>query len=433
MPPMPAPTKRPRAALHLPALVAAASLGACGDAAQDASTGGSTASSSSTSEGTGVTSTSDASSSGGPSSGSSGVDPTGGPADCGALQAALQGVADAYVEAGVVGLTLAARTPECAPIAVASGVAELAGEVPLTIDHRLRIGSVTKTMTAALLLRLQEDGLVDLDAPISTYVTTPVPNADAISVRQLLNHTSGIANYLNSPGFFDIADGLRVWDPAELVQLGVDLGPVFDPGAGWEYSNTNYVLAGMIAEAVTGQTFGQAIRTRLLEPAGLEETYFDGEETVEGDLAHGYKPGEDLTWTHHPSAAWAAGAMVMTVGDLAKMADAVLRGPLLSDASKAQMLAAIATGTREVPFYGLGLETPALDVASVVGHGGLFPGYTTAMGLRRDSDDVVVAISNTFGYFYQWDAVEHGLLALDDARSSPPAGPRPSRAPDDGS
>jgi D-alanyl-D-alanine carboxypeptidase len=333
------------------------------------------------------------------------------------MQAALQEVADAYVEAGVVGLVLAARTPQCPPIEVASGVAELASEAPLTVEHRLRIGSVTKTVTAAILLRLQEDGLVDLDAPISDYVDTPVPNAAEISVRQLLNHTSGIANYLNYPNFFDIADGDRVWEPAELVQMGVDLGPVFDPGQGWEYSNTNYIIAGMIAEAVTGQTFGQAVRATILDPAGLEETYFDGEEMVEGELAHGYIPGEDLTFSHHPSAAWAAGAMVMTVGDLMKWTDAVFRGPLLSDASKEQMMDVVTTGNPETPYYGLGVEMPSLDVGAVVGHGGLFPGYTSTMGLRIDSDDVVVAISNTFGYFYQWDAVDHGLLALDDARS----------------
>jgi len=413
---MPAPTKRERAALYLDALVVAASLGGCGDAAPEAADGsGSTIPT--VSEATGDTPTSGDSSSDGASSGPYDGDSTGGLTNCGSIQAALQDVADAYVEAGVVGLVLAARTPQCPPIEVASGVAELASEAPLTVDHRLRIGSVTKTVTAALLLRLQEDGLVDLDAPISDYVDTPVPNADEISVRQLLNHTSGIANYLNSPGFFDIADGARVWEPAELVQLGVDLGPVFDPGQGWEYSNTNYIIAGLIAEAVTGQTFGQAVHATILDPAGLDETYFDGEETVEGELAHGYIPGEDLTWSHHPSAAWAAGAMVMTVGDLAAWTDALLRGPLLADASKEQLLEVVATGNPETPYYGLGVEMPALDLGAVVGHGGLFPGYTSAMGLRIESDDVVVAISNTFGYFYQWDAVKHGLLALDEARS----------------
>lgn len=262
---MPAPTKRERAAIHLHALVVAASLGGCRDAVPEAADGsGST--SPIVSEATGDAPTSGVSSSDSSSSGSSGGDTTGGLTDCGSIKAALQDVADEYVAAGVVGLVLAARTPQCPPIAVASGVAELASEAPLTVDHRLRIGSVTKTVTAALLLRLQEDGLVDLDAPISDYVDTPVPKADEISVRQLLNHTSGIANYLNSPGFFDIADGQRVWEPAELVQLGVDLGPVFDPGQGWAYSNTNYIIAGLIAEAVTGQTFGQAVRATILDP-----------------------------------------------------------------------------------------------------------------------------------------------------------------------
>lgn len=415
---MPVPTKRARPVPHLHAIVVAAWLGGCGGAAPEASADGSGSTSTTVSEATGDTPTSGGSSSDGASSGSSDGDTTGGSTDCGSMQAALQEVADAYVEAGVVGLVLAARTPQCPPIEVASGVAELASEAPLTVDHRLRIGSVTKTVTAAILLRLQEDGLVDLDAPISDYVDTPVPNAAEISVRQLLNHTSGIANYLNYPNFFDIADGDRVWEPAELVQMGVDLGPVFDPGQGWEYSNTNYIIAGMIAEAVTGQTFGQAVRATILDPAGLDETYLDGEETAEGELAHGYIPGEDLTFTHHPSAAWAAGAMVMTVGDLMAWTDAVFRGPLLSDASKQQMMDVVATGNPETPYYGLGVEMPSLDVGVVAGHGGLFPGYTSAMGLRIDSDDVVVAISNTFGYFYQWDAVEHGLLALDDARSN---------------
>lgn len=419
-------TQRERAALRRHALgmlvVSLASLVGCG--AEEPSGDGSGSTSSTASASTGDTPTSGNSSSeetsseetstGATSSGASDGDTTGGATVCEARQAALQAVADAYVEAGVIGLTLGAHTPQCPPITVAAGLAELVSEAPLTIEHRLRIGSVTKTMTAALLLRLQEDGLVDLDAPISDYVDTPVPNAAEISVRQLLNHTSGIANYLNYPDFFVIADGERVWLPTELVQMAVDLGPLFEPGQGWEYSNTNYILAGLIAEAVTGQTFGQAVRATILGPVGLDATYFDGEETVEGELAHGYIPGEDLTWSHHPSAAWAAGAMVMTVGDLAAWADALLRGPLLTDASKEQMLEGIATGNPELPYYGLGLEMPALDAGAVVGHGGLFPGYTTAMGLRIDSDEVVVAISNTYGYYPQWDAVGHGLLALDE-------------------
>jgi D-alanyl-D-alanine carboxypeptidase len=409
---MTTPTKRQRTAPCLRALVVTVALGGCTEpaAAPEAEESGST--SLAGSEATGSTSAADG------SSGASSDGTTGEPTACEATRAALQGVADAYVEAGVVGLTLAARTPSCPPIEVAAGVAELARGEPLTVDHRLRIGSVTKSLTAALLLLLQEDRLIDLDAPISDYVDTPIPNANEISTRQLLNHTSGLANYLSYPDFFAIADGDRVWTPAELVQLGVDLGPLFDPGGGWEYSNTNYIVAGMIAEAVTGLSFGQAVRAYILDPVGLDETYLDGEETSEGELAHGYSPGEDLTLSHHPSAAWAAGAMVMTVGDLALWADALLRGSVLADASMEQMLDFVATGGDALPFYGLGVEMPApLEAGSVVGHGGLFPGYTSAMGLRSDSDDVVVAISNTFGYFYQYDPIGHGLLALDGGSS----------------
>lgn len=407
---MPDAARREPTALYLQALVVTAALGGCGNPSPAADESGST--SDAGSDTTGATSVADT------SSGSSGDGTTGASSACDLARVALQEVADAYVEAGVVGLTLAAQSPQCPVVEVAAGVAELARGVPLTVDHRLRVGSVTKSLTAALLLLLQEERLVDLDAPISTYIDTPIPNADAITTRQLLNHTSGIANYLNTPNFFVIADGDRVWTPEELVQLGVDLGPVFGPGEGWEYSNTNYIVAGLVAEAVSGLSFGQALRAYILDPVGLDETYLAGEEPIAGELAHGYIPGEDLTWTHHPSAAWAAGALVMTVGDLAAWADALLRGALLSDASMAELLDFVATGSDASPSYGLGVEMPPpLAAGSVIGHSGLFPGYTSAMGLRPDSDDVVVAISNTFGYFYQWDPVGHGLGALDGADS----------------
>jgi D-alanyl-D-alanine carboxypeptidase len=286
----------------------------------------------------------------------------------------------------------------------------------MTVEHRLGLGSMTKSYVAALLLLLQEDGLVELDDPLSSFVSTSdVPDADVITIRQLLSHQSGIAEFQDNATFVEevTADLGRVWSPMELVQYAIELGPTSPPGEGWHYSNTNYILAGLVAEQASGLALGEALRSRVLDPAGLEHTYFDGEETVSGPLARSYYMGMDLTGYPDPSWAWAAGSMVATVGDLLRWTEGLFRGPLLDEGSKAQLREWVETGGTPLEYYGLGVFLCELEAGTVVGHNGQIAGYTGAMGDRFRTDELAVVLFNTSEGPDPLLGVDAALMALD--------------------
>jgi D-alanyl-D-alanine carboxypeptidase len=143
-----------------------------------------------------------------------------------------------------------------------------------------RIGSVTKTFTVSLLLQAEADGLLSLDDTIDKYVDG-IPNGDKITLAQMANMTSGIASYTENKQFVDefLSDHERVWEPEELVQIGLKDSPLFDPGTQWHYSNTNTVLLGLVLQQVTGESIDQLYRERIIEPLGLEGTSFPGEDS----------------------------------------------------------------------------------------------------------------------------------------------------------
>jgi D-alanyl-D-alanine carboxypeptidase len=346
------------------------------------------------------------------SDGSTGADPA-----CAAVQERLQVAADGFVaNHGLPGAVLAVSAVGCPDAVVASGLADVETREPMTVDHRLGVGSLTKSYVAALMLLLQEEGLVDLDAPLSGFVSAAdVPGADVLTIRQLMSHQSGIADFQSNADFVDalMADPKRVWAPMELVQYGVALGPTFPPGEGWGYSNTNYILVGMVAEQASGLSLGEALRSRVLDPAGLEHTYFDGEETVQGPLARGYYTGMDVTGYLDPSWAWASGSMVATGGDLLKWTDVLFRGPLLNDASKTQLVDWVDTGGTPIEHYGLGVFLYDLDGGTIVGHNGGIPGYQAAMGDRFATDDLAVVAFNVLDDTDPLSGVDVGLGAID--------------------
>ncbi|KYF60066.1 hypothetical protein BE08_06780, partial [Sorangium cellulosum] len=254
---------------------------------------------------------------------------------------------------------------------------------PMRADHVLRIGSVTKTYVAAAVLQLAHEGALDLDDPISTWITT-YPGADGITVRQLLNHSSGIFDYTEDEELrlAAMADPARAWSPEEIVAAAAAHDPYFAPGAGWHYSSTNYILLGMIIEAATGEGVAGVIRDRLLEPNALSSTSFDGEEPIAGELARGYTgDGTDMTSVIHPSLPWSAGALVASAGDIARWAVALYGGAALDPGSLAEMLAGpVPTGV-EGQGYGLGTLVIGREVLGVpaFGHDGGAPGYATMM------------------------------------------------------
>ncbi|WP_437629797.1 serine hydrolase domain-containing protein [Sorangium sp. So ce854] len=321
-----------------------------------------------------------------------------------ALQARLDG---ARVALGCPGAVVAVSTPACGVVELASG--ESAPGDPMRADHVLRIGSVTKTYVAAAVLQLAHEGALDLDDPISTWITT-LPAADGITVRQLLNHSSGIFDYTEDEEIrlAAMADPGRAWSPEEIVAAAAAHDRYFAPGAGWHYSSTNYILLGMIIEAATGEGVASVIRGTLLDPNALSSTSFDGEEPIAGELARGYTgDGTDITSAIHPSLPWSAGALVASAGDIARWAVALYGGAALDPGSLAEMLAGpVPTGV-EGQGYGLGTLVLGREVLGVpaFGHDGGIPGYATMMLYYPEQQAAVAAIVNS-------DAADPALIVL---------------------
>lgn len=265
-----------------------------------------------------------------------------------------------------------------------------------------RIGSVTKTFVSTLVLMLQAEGRLSLDGRVSDHVSG-IPGGDGITVRMLLGHTSGLFNYTEDQAFWEAAETHppRAFTPRELVAVAAGHAPDFPPGKGFHYSNTNYIVAGMIAEAVGGKPVGAQIRERILVPVGLDHTYFDGEEKVPPGLVSGYERSDhgdiDVTYTEDPSGAWAAGALVSTADDVNRFFAKLLGGELLGPAQMQEMTTWTKTSWPGVPGYGLGLSEHGTPLGMSYGHVGSIDGYD-AWSARVDGRGVTITVlSNVYG------------------------------------
>ncbi len=244
-------------------------------------------------------------------------------------------------------------------------------------DDLFRVGSITKVFTSALTLMLVEDGLVDLDAPAGDYITR-VPMPEGVTVRHLLGHRSGIATYTNDEFFEEVGlDDGRVWTPEEMVAIIADEPADFDPGTDFTYSNTNFILLGVLIEEVVGETYDDALRSRILEPLGMPDTYVDGVEDG-ADVALSYtgfftESLEPITadYTGIATSAWSAGALVSTPADLHLFFTALFDGELINDNLLDEM-------TTAPEGYGLGIEVNPRDLGDgLYGHGGSIMGFNT--------------------------------------------------------
>lgn len=290
-----------------------------------------------------------------------------------------------------------------------AGVGDLATGARVPVDGQVRAGSNSKTFVAAVVLQLVGEGRVDLDASVETYlpglVRGPVDGHD-ITVRDLLQHTSGIASFTDGPPF--VVDGApalralkdRYMEPHELVALGLALPPT-PPGA-WSYSNTNYVLAGLVVQKVTGRPLAETVTGRIIEPLGLEDTYVPGrgERAIRGEHPEGYhaEPVGSPLFEHtdiDTGWSWGAGDVVTTPGDLGTFFRALLGGEVLRPAELEQMKATVPMDVPGVPGtwrYGLGLQSTELSCGELAwGHGGIIPGYQTDGGVTEDGRSIMVA------------------------------------------
>jgi D-alanyl-D-alanine carboxypeptidase len=258
----------------------------------------------------------------------------------------------------------------------AAGTRDLAGDsAPARPGDRVRIGSVTKSMTAAVVLQLEDEGLLDLDDPIGDYLPGLLPYEADPTVRQLLQHTSGVPDWLRLayPGlgqgdFTEIYAGYRThYEPEELIAIATAEDLDFRPGTGWSYSNTGYTILGMLIEERTGNRLRDELEARVFEPADLDRTYLPRDDTagIRGPHAVPYvttgdpdRPYFDATLLSNTQT-WAGGGVISTVSDLNDFYEALSDGTLLTEEQFAEAATFLETGKSYD--YGLGLGGVEID------------------------------------------------------------------------
>jgi D-alanyl-D-alanine carboxypeptidase len=289
----------------------------------------------------------------------------------------------------------------------ARGLADQGRGIPMVPLDRFRIASATKTFVATVVLQLMQEGWLTLDDTVERWLPGMVPNGNRMNIRHLLNHTSGLYDYLDN-GFVNraMANPGRIWRPEEIVAAAVAHPPYFAPGdpGRWRYSNTNYILLGMIVERATGNPLVYEVRQRIINPLGLQNTFFDPEEINAAGVARGYVGRRDYT-DINMSFVWAAGGMVSTAEDLGRFIKALSEGALLGPEALATMHSFMdvqgAWGSRDL-IYGMGLMQSVLHIETadpyhhgvVRGHTGALTGYRTAMWYLPNSGITIVANVN---------------------------------------
>jgi D-alanyl-D-alanine carboxypeptidase len=313
-----------------------------------------------------------------------------------APRAKLQHALDAVVAGGAPGAILLVRDGHRA-LRLTSGYRRIATRTPARARDRFRVGSVTKTFVATAVLQLAGEGRLTLDDTVERWLPGLVPGGGAITIRQLLNHTSGLYDYADDAFVKRVlANRAKVWPPRELIAIGTAHQPRFAPGAGLAYSSTGYIALGLIVEAASGHSLSAELRQRIFAPLHLRFTSLDAKPRIAGGYAHGYTryhgaPRPLDISVIGQSFAWGAGAIVSTTDDLAHFYRALLGGRLLRPDLLAAMQTTVPAGGQD---WGLGLiETPHRCGASW-GHGGETLGYeTTADSSPNGRHQAVLAIN----------------------------------------
>ncbi|MEA2321613.1 MAG: D-alanyl-D-alanine carboxypeptidase [Solirubrobacteraceae bacterium] len=317
-------------------------------------------------------------------------------------RAQLRRDVDRAVAAGVPGVIVLARDGR-RTVRVAGGAARLAPRQAMRVDDRFRIASLTKSYVATVTLQLAGEGRLSLHDPVERWLPGMVPNGQSITLRELLNHHSGLFDYFNDPRVLEPflkGDLAHTWTPEQLVAVSVAHPPVFAPGArppafptgrNAAYSNTNYILLGLVIQKVTGRSIGTELAERIFAPLGLRATSFATGQRIAGRHAHGYfyaSPGRPLDSTAaSPTHSWAAGAIVSTAGDVATFYRALLSGRLLGPALLRSMLT-VTDG------YGLGIGPRPGACPVRWGHEGEVAGYNSVAVSTRDGRRQFVMLYN---------------------------------------
>ncbi|MBP5942340.1 serine hydrolase domain-containing protein [Streptomyces acidiscabies] len=287
-----------------------------------------------------------------------------------------------------------------------AGVLDRESGAPMDIHARFRIGSVSKTFSSVVLLQLVQEGKLTLDAPVNEYLPGLLPD-DRITVRNLLTHRSGLADYTDDmfehtvPGFEAVRN--RVFSYQELLDLSLALPRTTEPGVSYRYSNTNFVVVGMLIEKLTGTPVAAQYQKRIFKPLGLRDTLYVHPETkIPGFHVRGYlhpdEAGAPLVDSTEQTVSWAqsAGAVISSPADLNTFTTALMRGKLLSPEMLDAMRTVTPTDTTNTRFYGLGLRRYDLTCGvQVFGHTGTVQGFYTYTFATKDGKRALSAMANT--------------------------------------
>jgi D-alanyl-D-alanine carboxypeptidase len=295
---------------------------------------------------------------------------------------------------GFPGATIGFVLPDGRSGSVSTGVSDLSTKRPLVPGDLMLAGSIGKTFVAAVMMQLAQEGKVNLDDKIAGWFKVDpwfarLPNANDITIRMLLNHSSGVGNHADDNKFYKAlaANPDRVWKYEDLVAFVLDKKPLFAAGKGFAYADTNYILVGMIIERVTGSTLYSEVTQRFLKPLKLDHIVPQEGRIIPG-VVNGYSSfgivagpkGAMIVngkFTINPQVEWAGGGFASTAEDLARWATALYGSDLIQKPFMTQMLTGIKTG--EIDLYGLGVEISEGRWGKSYGHDGVFPGYVAAM------------------------------------------------------
>ncbi len=340
-----------------------------------------------------------------------------------AIAAELEEVLVAWQEQnGAPAVSLSVRLPGAEPINIASGVTDLVTQEPVSTDDYFRIGSITKPMTAAVVLQLVDEGLVELDVPVRTYLPDWLEGyqyADEITIRQLMDHTNGLKEYALDPVFYALSGGRLETpiEPEEIIDWLASQEPLFAPGEQYSYETGGFLSLGRVIEAVTGNSAAAEMRVRIFDPAGAENIYLTPEDFPPEITVNGYGRGlmylaataiigrEDteglmindesvaamysLPQELLQSSGWTGGGNEAQLESVSAIIKAMFDGTILSD----DLIAQMTTPVLDVD-YGLGINNDDVDGVTVYSHGGGVPGFRSQAGYLPDHDISYAVSSN---------------------------------------